>query len=68
MINKVDLPAAHPEKVKQQIEDMIGLDASDAILISAKSGIVPEVLEAIVIRPPPPFGGTETTLLRAPGI
>ena len=57
VLNKVDLPAAEPEKVKQQIEDVIGLDASDAILISAKTGLnVPEVLEAIVTRLPPPKG------------
>jgi GTP-binding protein LepA len=57
VLNKVDLPAAEPEKVKQQIEDVIGLDASDAILISAKTGEnVPEVLEAIVKRLPPPKG------------
>jgi GTP-binding protein LepA len=57
VLNKVDLPAAEPEKVKQQIEDVIGLDASDAILISAKTGDgVPEVLEAIVHRLPPPTG------------
>src|SRR6202167_5040110 len=55
VLNKVDLPAAEPDKVKQQIEDVIGLDASDAILISAKTGDnVPEVLEAIVHRLPPP--------------
>ena len=52
VLNKVDLPAAEPDKVKQQIEDVIGLDASDAILISAKTGLnVPEVLEAIVHPP-----------------
>jgi GTP-binding protein LepA len=57
VLNKVDLPAAEPEKVKQQIEDVIGLDASDAIGISAKTGEnVPEVLEAIVHRLPPPKG------------
>src|SRR3954470_18003768 len=57
VLNKVDLPAAEPEKVKQQIEDVIGLDASNAILISAKTGEnVPEVLEAIVTRLPPPRG------------
>src|SRR5271167_20134 len=57
VLNKVDLPAAEPEKVKQQIEDVIGLDASNAILISAKTGEnVPEVLEAIVHRLPPPKG------------
>ena len=52
VLNKVDLPAAEPDKVKQQIEDVIGLDASNAILISAKTGEnVPEVLEAIVHPP-----------------
>ena len=57
VLNKVDLPAAEPDKVKQQIEDVIGLDASNAILISAKTGLnVPEVLEAIVTRLPPPKG------------
>src|SRR5438874_8477039 len=55
--NKVDLPAAEPDKVKQQIEDVIGLDASNAIRISAKTGEnVPEVLEASVQRLPPPRG------------
>jgi GTP-binding protein LepA len=57
VLNKVDLPAAEPEKVRQQIEDVIGLDASEAIQISAKTGLnVPEVLEAIVTRLPPPKG------------
>jgi GTP-binding protein LepA len=57
ILNKVDLPAAEPDKIKQQIEDVIGLDASNAILISAKTGLnVPEVLEAIVTRLPPPKG------------
>jgi GTP-binding protein LepA len=57
VLNKVDLPAAEPAKVKQQIEDVIGLDASNAIEISAKTGLnVPEVLEAIVTRLPPPKG------------
>src|SRR2546423_12493379 len=55
VLNKVDLPAAEPQKVKQQIEDVIGLDASNAVEISAKTGLnVPEVLEAIVTRLPPP--------------
>jgi GTP-binding protein LepA len=57
VLNKVDLPAAEVEKVKQQIEDVIGLDASEAIGISAKTGLnVPDVLEAIVTRLPPPKG------------
>src|SRR3979409_263165 len=63
VLNKIDLPAAEPEKVKQQIEDVIGLDASNAILISAKTGLnVPEVLEAIVTRLPPPRGDRGATL------
>jgi GTP-binding protein LepA len=57
VLNKVDLPAAEPERVRQQIEDVIGLDASNAVEISAKTGLgVPEVLEAIVHRLPPPKG------------
>jgi GTP-binding protein LepA len=57
VLNKIDLPAAEPAKVKQQIEDVIGLDASNAVEISAKTGLgVPEVLEAIVTRLPPPKG------------
>jgi GTP-binding protein LepA len=57
VLNKIDLPAAEPQKVKQQIEDVIGLDASHAVEISAKTGLnVPEVLEAIVTRLPPPKG------------
>ena len=63
VLNKVDLPAAEPDKVKQQIEDVIGLDASNAILISAKTGLnVPEVLEAIVHRLPPPKGDAAAPL------
>jgi GTP-binding protein LepA len=63
VLNKVDLPAAEPEKVKRQIEDVIGLDASNAILISAKTGEnVPEVLEGIVTRLPAPRGDREATL------
>ncbi|MBM3519450.1 MAG: elongation factor 4 [Alphaproteobacteria bacterium] len=57
VLNKVDLPAADPDRVRQQIEDVIGIDASNAIPISAKTGLgVPEVLEAIVHRLPPPTG------------
>jgi len=63
ILNKVDLPAAEPDKVKQQIEDVIGLDASDALLISAKTGKgIDEVLEAIVHRLPPPQGDPDGTL------
>ncbi len=57
VLNKIDLPAAEPDRVRQQIEDVIGLDASGAIEISAKSGLgVDEVLEAIVHRLPAPKG------------
>jgi GTP-binding protein LepA len=57
ILNKIDLPAADTEAVKRQIEDVIGLDASNAILISAKTGLnIEEVLEAIVTRLPPPKG------------
>ena len=63
VLNKVDLPAAEPDRVKQQIEDVIGLDASDAVLISAKTGLNNEgVLEAIVTRLPPPTGDAAKTL------
>ncbi len=63
VLNKIDLPAADPERVKEQIEDVIGLDASDAIPISAKSGLgIPEVLEAIVHRLPAPKGDPEAPL------
>ncbi|HMB77754.1 MAG TPA: translation elongation factor 4 [Kiloniellaceae bacterium] len=57
VLNKVDLPAAEPDRVKAQIEEVIGLDASEALTISAKTGVgVPEVLEALVQRLPPPQG------------
>jgi GTP-binding protein LepA len=63
VLNKVDLPAAEPEKIKQQIEDVIGLDASNAVMISAKTGLgVPDVLEAIVTRLPPPKGDRDAPL------
>ena len=63
VLNKVDLPASEPDKVKQQIEDVIGIDAANAILISAKTGQnVPEVLEAIVHRLPPPKGDRDAPL------
>jgi GTP-binding protein LepA len=63
VLNKIDLPAAEPEKVKQQIEDVIGLDASNALMISAKTGLgIDDVLEAIVTRLPPPQGDRDATL------
>ena len=63
VINKIDLPAAEPEKVKAEIEEIIGLDASQAVLTSAKSGIgIAEVLEAVVTRIPPPKGDAQAPL------
>src|SRR5271163_237917 len=63
VLNKIDLPAAEPERVKQQIEDVIGLDASHAVPISAKTGQgIEDVLEAIVTRLPPPKGDAEKPL------
>ena len=63
ILNKIDLPAAEPDQVKKQIEDVIGIDASDAVMISAKTGLgIPDVLEAIVTRLPPPRGDREATL------
>jgi GTP-binding protein LepA len=63
ILNKIDLPAAEPDRVKQQIEDVIGLDAHDAVEISAKTGLnVDQVLEAIVHRLPPPKGDEKAPL------
>lgn len=63
VLNKIDLPAADPDRVKQQIEDVIGLDVSDAILASAKSRIgIQDVLEAIVTRLPAPTGDESAAL------
>ena len=65
VLNKVDLPAAEPERIRAQIEDVIGIDASDAVLASAKTGLgIHDVLEAIVTRLPPPKG-EETAPLKA---
>jgi GTP-binding protein LepA len=63
VLNKIDLPAAEPDRIRAQIEDVIGLDASDAVLISAKTGLgVPDVLEAIVHRLPAPKGDAAAPL------
>jgi GTP-binding protein LepA len=63
VLNKIDLPAAEPERVKQQIEEVIGLDASHAIEISAKTGLnIDQVLEALVTRLPPPKGERDAHL------
>ena len=65
VLNKVDLPAAEPDRIRSQIEDVIGIDASEAVLCSAKTGLgIHEVLEAIVTRLPPPKGD-ETKPLKA---
>src|SRR5579864_5537000 len=56
VLNKIDLPAAEPERIKKQIEEVIGIDASNALMISAKTGQgIPDVLEALVTRLPPPL-------------
>ncbi|WGW05586.1 translation elongation factor 4 [Tropicibacter oceani] len=66
VLNKVDLPAADPARVAEQIEDVIGIDASNACLISAKTGLgIPDVLEAIVTRLPPPRSGDPDAPLKA---
>src|ERR1700721_762861 len=63
VLNKIDLPAAEPDRVRQQIEDVIGLEASDAGLISAKTGLnIEGVLEALVHRLPPPRRAAEAPL------
>ncbi len=63
VLNKIDLPAAEPERVKQQIEDVIGIDASNAVMISAKTGVnIEGVLEALVTRLPPPVGDAAAPL------
>ncbi|MEZ5668074.1 MAG: translation elongation factor 4 [Alphaproteobacteria bacterium] len=63
VLNKIDLPAAEPDRVRSQIEDVIGLDASDAVLISAKTGLgIEDVLEALVRRLPAPAGDAKAPL------
>src|ERR1700691_6288745 len=63
VLNKIDLPAAEPERVKQQIEDVIGIDASEAVPISAKTGLnIDQVLEAVVTRLPAPKGTLDAPL------
>jgi GTP-binding protein LepA len=65
VINKIDLPSAEPEKIKDQIDEILGIDSSDAVLTSAKEGIgTKEILEAIVRKIPPP-GGDSTKPLKA---
>jgi len=63
VLNKIDLPAAEPDRIREQIEEVIGLDASEAVQISAKTGIgIPDVLEAIVARLPAPSGDAAAPL------
>lgn len=63
VINKIDLPSAEPERIREQIETVIGLDASDAVLASAKNGIgIEDILEAVVKKVPPPKGSPEAPL------
>ena len=66
VLNKIDLPAAEPERIREQIEEVIGIDATQAVLISAKSGIgIADVLEAIVHQLPPPREGDAAKPLKA---
>ena len=63
VINKIDLPSADPERVRQEVEDVIGLDASDAVLASAKAGIgIEDILEQIVEKVPAPYWGSRGTI------
>jgi GTP-binding protein LepA len=63
VINKIDLPSAEPDRIREQIEQVIGLDATDAVLVSAKQGIgIEETLEAVVRRVPPPSGDPDAPL------
>jgi len=63
VLNKIDLPAAEPQRVKEEIEDIIGIDAQDAVQVSAKTGVgVPELLETIVRDIPPPKGDPDAPL------
>ncbi|MBY0504817.1 MAG: translation elongation factor 4 [Bryobacteraceae bacterium] len=63
VINKIDLPSADPDRIKDQIEQIVGIDASEAVLASAKNGIgIEDILEAVVARVPPPTGDPEAPL------
>ncbi|MCA3692429.1 translation elongation factor 4 [Aquidulcibacter sp.] len=66
VLNKIDLPAAEPDRVKAQIEEVIGIDASESVMISAKTGLgIEDVLEAIITRLPPPKTGDRDAPLKA---
>jgi GTP-binding protein LepA len=63
VINKIDLPSAEPDRIREQIDQLIGLDATDALLVSAKTGLgIEDVLEAVVSRMPPPKGSLDAPL------
>ncbi|MDR3157640.1 MAG: translation elongation factor 4 [Zoogloeaceae bacterium] len=63
VLNKIDLPSADPDNARQEIEDVIGIDATDAVLVSAKTGLgVTDILEAVVARIPPPKGVADAAL------
>ncbi|MDR2624763.1 MAG: GTP-binding protein, partial [Zoogloeaceae bacterium] len=63
VLNKIDLPSADPDNARQEIEDVIGIDATDAVLVSAKTGLgVTDILEAVVARIPPPRGVADAAL------
>jgi GTP-binding protein LepA len=63
VLNKIDLPSADPENARQEIEDVIGIDATDAVLASAKTGLgVEDILEAVIVRIPPPKGDPDAPL------
>ncbi|UWN51590.1 Elongation factor 4 [Alcanivorax sp. ALC70] len=65
VLNKVDLPQAEPDRVAEEIEEIIGLDATDACHVSAKTGVgVPELLEQLVERIPPPAGSARSACRR----
>ena len=63
VLNKIDLPSADPENARQEIEDVIGIDATDAVLASAKTGLgVADILESVILRIPPPKGDPSAPL------
>src|SRR4029079_18641051 len=63
VLNKIDLPGAEPEKRKQEVHDLLGADPDDILMVSAKEGIgIPELLEAVVKRVPPPKGNAHGPL------
>jgi len=63
VLNKIDLPSAEPERIREEVEEIIGIDTSDAVLASAKEGIgIEEILEAVVERVPPPSGDVDAPL------